>query len=272
MGHTKIASHVTIAAALGAGLWSMSTVAAAAADATPAVSWSGAYVGLMTGLSDGQNDWKATSVGINNFAGVAPGSAKASLDKMGGRLGAYGGWNFPIDANLVAGVEGDFAGILGSKKTASGIPGVDYSALSSLNGTGGLPDDSISARQNWDASLRARLGYAVDPSFLVYGTGGVAFQDSEYKANCPATAMSFCGVPESERITKTSVGWTLGAGAEAKLTETLAVRLEYRYAAFGSQNLNFFQSNNGGFDAISAKVDPSAHIISVGVSYQFGGL
>jgi outer membrane immunogenic protein len=37
-------------------------------------------------------------------------------------------------------------------------------------GSGGL-NDSFSVRTKWDASIRARLGYVVNPSFLVYLTG-----------------------------------------------------------------------------------------------------
>jgi outer membrane immunogenic protein len=264
MGHSKKASHIAITVALGAGLWASGTVSALAADTTPAAGWSGAYVGLLTGVDAENNDWKASSVGPNNVYGVDAASSKASLDKTGGRLGGYAGWTLPIDAHFVAGVEGDFAGVFGGKKTVSGIPGISYGGLT--------PDDSISARRDWDASLRARIGYAVDPEFLVYGAGGVAFQDTEYKANCPATSASWCGVPESAGTTTTSVGWTLGAGGEGKLTDALSVRVEYRYAGFERSNLNFFQAANSGGDSFSAKADPSSHVVTLGITYRFGNL
>lgn len=265
MGHTNNVSHIAIA--LGFGALLLASGSAAAADGTPAIAWSGPYVGLLTGMSDQQTDWTTKSIGPDNVFGVDPTSAKESLSQMGGRLGIYGGWTFPINANLVAGVEGDFAGVLGGKKTLTGVPGGYYSILPTV----GTPDDSISAQQNWDAGLRARLGYAVDPAFLVYGTGGIAFQDADYKINCPGTAASICS-GEAGSISKTSVGWTLGAGAEGKLTDALALRVEYRYASFGSENLNFFQSVNQGVDSISAKVDPSSHIITFGLTYRFGGI
>jgi outer membrane immunogenic protein len=81
-----------------------------------------------------------------------------------------------------------------------------------------------------------------------------------------------CGAPEAGRITKTAVGWTLGAGGEGKLSDAFSVRVEYRYAGFERSNLNFFQGVNSGADSFSAKADPSSHIVTLGITYHFGGL
>ena len=173
---------------------------------------------------------------------------------------------------FIAGVEGDIAGIFGNKKTITGIPGATY-AFPTTGINNGTPVDSVSATPNFDAGLRARLGYVLYPTVLVYGTTGVAVQNTDYKTNCPGnSAASWCGVPENQTISKTLVGWTLGAGAEAKLADQLFARFEYRYAGFGSETMTFFGGTNSGADSFSAKTDPSSHIITVGITYRFGSL
>ncbi|MBP0500691.1 porin family protein, partial [Mycobacterium tuberculosis] len=71
------------------------------------------------------------------------------------------------------------------------------------------------AKQGVEGSIRARAGIALDP-VLLYGTGGVAITDS--KLSGPLGSES-----------KTHVGWTAGAGAEAKITQNIVGRVEYRY-------------------------------------------
>jgi outer membrane immunogenic protein len=274
MGHSKSASHIAIAA-LSVGLLASGTNAARAADASSGGGWTGPYIGVSGGGEIFNNKWKAESMGPGNAYGVDPSSADRGLVGAGGRFGGYAGWDLPVAPNFIAGIEGDIAGIVGGKKSATGIPGATYN-YPSMGINGVTPLDSVSAKPNFDAGLRARLGYVVDPMFLVYGTTGVAFQNTDYKANCPGSSTtstaSFCGVPESQTLSKTLVGWTLGAGAEAKLANQLFARLEYRYADFGSQNLNFFGSSNLGADSFSAKADPSSHIITIGITYRFGSL
>jgi outer membrane immunogenic protein len=246
----------------------LGAAAAVAADTAPSASWAGGYVGLQTGLELTRDQWKTNSVGPNNVFGVDPTTSPASLDGTGGRVGLYGGWNFAVDPHVIAGIEADFAGVFGGKKTVTGIPGASYSTSG-----GAVAADSFSARQDWDAGVRARLGYAVDRDFLVYGTTGLALADIEYKASCPSnSSMSWCGQPESGKVTKTAVGWTIGAGAEGKLDQALSVRVEYRYAGFDSQKVNFFQGVNSGADGFAGKSDPSSHIVTIGLTYHFGSL
>ncbi|MDR3440042.1 outer membrane beta-barrel protein [Telmatospirillum sp.] len=261
MGYANKASILTLATA---GALLLGTGAALAADASAA--WSGPYVGVSIGGGFQDNDWKAKSVGPDNIFGVADSSRQATLDQAGGRFGGYAGWNLPVSPVVIVGLEADIAGIVGGKKTLTGMPGVDYQTALSQ---GAVPADGISARADWDASLRARVGYLLDPALLVYGTTGVAFLDSEYKANCPATGMSsWCASPESGSISKTSVGWTVGAGAEGRVADNWSVRVEYRYAGFSGTTLNFFS----GYDAYSAKTDPSSHIVTFGLTYHFGNI
>jgi outer membrane immunogenic protein len=235
--------------------------------------WTGPYAGLVSGINFANNDWKGQSFGPGNIYGVDPTTNDQNVARAGGRFGALGGWDFAIGSNVVVGVQGDIAGVFGSKKTATGIPGASYN-FPSLGVTGVVPVDTVSAEQNFDASIRARVGYVANPRFLVYGTTGMAIQNTDYKAFCPSslTTSSACAVSESQTISKTMVGWTIGTGVEAKVAEQLSVTAEYRYASFGNQTLNFFPGGYSGYDSFSAKVSPDSHIITLGVIYRFGGL
>ena len=103
-------------------------------------------------------------------------------------MGVYAGYNYGIAPSFVTGVEGDLAADFGGSKSMAGIPG----ALLSFNNGAGPLDDEISARgPSYGGSLRARLGALLTPSVLPYGTGGLAFADSKYTINCPATANSW---------------------------------------------------------------------------------
>jgi outer membrane immunogenic protein len=60
---------------------------------------------------------------------------------------------------------------------------------------------------------------------------------------------------------KFRVGWTAGAGLEAKLTDNILGRVEYRYTQFGNKNYDL------GTETVRNKLD--THDIRVGVGYKF---
>lgn len=138
-----------------------------------------------------------------------------NADGFGG--GVYGGYNWQTE-NFVYGAEADI-----------GYSGVDATA-------GGL-----TAKQGLNGSLRARLGLDINP-FMVYATGGVA-----------ATRAKLSNAVGSD--SKTMIGWTAGAGAEAFVTENITTRVEYRYSNYGSENFNLGGANvSSGFDDQSVRV------------------
>ncbi|WP_105402942.1 outer membrane protein [Neorhizobium sp. T7_12] len=132
--------------------------------------------------------------------------------------GAYTGYNFQ-SGSIVYGVEAD----------------VGY------NGTKSTTDDGFEGKAGWNGSVRGRVGYDLNP-FLIYGTAGVALQDNELS---DATS--------SEN--KTAVGYTVGAGAEAFVTNNITARVEYRYTDFGSDSYSLDSGSvSKGFDDHSVKV------------------
>ncbi|GAB4349897.1 MAG: porin family protein [Oricola sp.] len=163
------------------------------------------------------------------YAGVFGGYNWGTFDNAGGNIdangwtgGAFAGHNWQ-DGQLVYGVEAD-AGYSGADGSLGGIQG----------------------RQTGFGSLRGRIGYAFDP-VLIYGTGGVAVTGTELDD----------GIADSN----TSVGWTVGAGADALITDNVFGRLEYRYTDYQDKNYNINAGTvSSGF---------SAHSVNAGIGVKF---
>lgn len=265
----KIALTAASVAALVAGLGLASASASdlpthkapPPAPTAAAPSWTGFYIGVEGGADWANSGWTTTGLGTD----TAPdGSAGSHFDQAGGRVGAYAGYNWQISPLFVTGVEADIAGDFFSSKTKSGIPGT-------LSYVTTPYADSVSAHDGFaDGSVRARLGYLVTPTTLVYGTGGIAFANPKYSVNCPAGGdTSWCTDAESGSQSPTRVGWTLGAGVETILWTNWVARLEYRYSGFGNKNVTFFPNGAAGFDAITARTSLDTNVVSLGLAYKF---
>ncbi len=150
-----------------------------------------------------------------------------NFDAGGFTGGAFAGVNFQ-NGPFVYGVEADASFNLG-----------DDTAL-----VAGVP---LKAESDWFATLRGRAGYAVD-RYMFYGTGGLAVGD--VKISAPAGSSS-----------DTKVGWTLGAGVEAALTDSFTVRGEYLYTDLGKS------SGRIGGTPFSTEFD--SHTLRAGVTYKF---
>ena len=182
-------------------------------QASPIHIWSGPYAGAFVGYNTRNFDQSGgASFGGDGFVG-----------------GVYTGYNLQTD-KLVYGLEADIGG--------SGFTADGFSPA-----TGG----AVAGDSNLFGSLRARVGYDVDP-FLVFATGGVAAARSELSSN---------GFSDS----KDNVGYTVGGGVEAKITDDISTRLEYRYSDFGSKTYDLGNTSiSSGFDE---------HSIRAGVALKF---
>lgn len=144
--------------------------------------WGGFYAGVYGGYS-----WFDANAG-----------ALGEADDEAAKFGGYTGYNFEFNNNVVTGVELN-AGFA--------------NAQTSIAGT--------SVEQDWDASLRARLGYAFEKSFL-YSFAGVAITGVD--------ARSIAGSEE-----QTLAGFNLGAGLEREILDGITARVEYGFTDYGSQ-------------------------------------
>lgn len=92
------------------------------------------------------------------------------------------------------------------------------------------------ARQEWEASLRARLGYAME-GFTPYVTGGLAYGQFETKYS---QVMLPFFVTDHD-----AWGWTLGGGADVSVGERMSLSFEYRYSDYGSNGSGFPATPDG---------------------------
>ena len=107
---------------------------------------------------------------------------------------------------------------------------------------------------DFNGAVRGRLGYAFD-RFLVYGAGGLAYADQEVSARGAAGG---CANGSDDTI---AVGWTVGGGVEAALTDNVTARVEYRYSDFGADSFSVSGSR--------VKSDLTENRVLLGVGYKF---
>jgi outer membrane immunogenic protein len=207
--------------------------------------WSGCYAGIEGGGAWGHT--RSVGLGTNNGlpAAIPTGTLKSATDFSGGLVGGTLGCNYQVN-QWVFGIEGD-----GSWSTISGT-----SAL--------VPPFSAIFReslgQNWLATIRGRVGYAVTSNVLLYGTAGGAFADlrvNEYSTVAAANAAT---------ETHTFSGWTAGGGVEWGFAPSWSAKVEYLYADLGKHN--YFQFTSSGCCTYQSThlID---NIVRVGVNYHF---
>ncbi len=209
LGASAVALLVGVGGATAADIYAPPPAAEVIYNPAPAFSWTGGYMGGLLGYEWG--DAKVRNGG-------------PSLNPDGWMGGIFGGYNFQTSGMFVAGLETDF--------TFSG-------ASDKAGGT--------SVDNNWNGTLRARAGIAID-RFLMYGTGGLAVGNITTK------------VSGAGSDTGTHAGWTIGGGIEAAFTNNIIGRLEYRYTDYGT---NVYDTKP------KTKVDFNSSQVMVGVGYKF---
>ena len=158
-------------AATAAGPACAADVAAPAGDP-----WTSLYLGAQFGYVDGTGsgtDLCDAAAGLGTYCfGAEDGVRFGDNSTAGGSLGGYLGFNYQIES-IVLGLEGDlnWDGAQGSNSLGNGL-GYD-SAL------------------NWDASVRARLGYVVGERAMLYVTGGPSWINAEVDSGAFCTATSW---------------------------------------------------------------------------------
>jgi outer membrane immunogenic protein len=231
------------------------TVGAAAADlprrtvapamspimSVPVFTWAGFYVGVQGGYAFGQDNLKVFSTATGLTYGRIDGG---DMDGLVG--GVHAGYNVQF-GSLVVGVEGDIeASDLESKRSETYV-------------AGGIFTDTYKASLDYQASLRARIGFAFDRA-LVYATAGVTYGDFGGTFSSTSTIAGLA-ITNTIKTNQDAWGYALGAGVEYALTNNLTTRVEYRYSSF-----DLGRADNNVFGVSS---EPDFHTIRAGVSYKF---
>jgi outer membrane immunogenic protein len=229
--------------------------------------WAGWYVGGNAGWVGSAGD-AVTNTGTDTGAGglgsalagnAIPGSIP--LKDSGFLGGGQVGYNWQA-GNWVYGLEADFDGSTAKGSTTSVYPGPAFVPITT----------GYSRELDWLATVRGRIGYTVLPSFLVYGTGGLAAGQTKVGSSVFAPAGG--PPPESEPTTNitssnTSAGWTAGAGVEWMFAPRWSAKAEYLYVDLGQHSNTLTYTYGANVSTLTSSVKDTFNIVRAGINYHF---
>jgi outer membrane immunogenic protein len=265
----------------------------------PVLNWTGYYIGANAGYGWGR--WDSNSLSPIFPDGV---TTSADPDVQGWFGGVTAGYNWQASQQWVLGVEGDFdwsgekASDNSSSSTSSttsaptgvGVGACDAHPICTTTTTTTTATATDNEwRKDWFATLRARAGFLVDPTWMVYGTGGLAFAGTKFSTSSNMTTTTTttitngigqivnpcppCIAGGSPTVTSTSassafsesqdrVGFAVGAGVEKLLSQNWSVKAEYLFMDFGKHT---FLAGTGDDTTITL----TENVVRVGVDYHF---
>ena len=211
---------------------------------TPAFTdWAGFYVGLQgsAGGSYGAYNFGPTTIGGRAVPAFKSGDSTGRSDQGRNATtavgGAFGGWNWQTGP-WVYGIEAGLDAANLKRPVPSTITGFGYEdADQAFN--------IVRAKTDLYGTLRARIGYSFD-RYLVYGTFGLAGANARFLATYPDLD---AGGQNTARRELGYLGFTLGAGIQYAITDSLALGIDYRYVDLGSSRrfpLGLVPGDDGG--------------------------
>jgi len=211
----------------------------------PPPQWTGFYLGINAGGTwSSDNNIDTLAVPVTEFAGFEPltntsallATTRIPVEVSGFIGGGQWGYNYQWN-NWVIGAEGDIQGIASGNResrrftqaTAFGVDGIGDVAVNQL---------ALAARQVfWLGTDRARIGFLVWPTFLVYGTGGLAYGETQLRVAIGQAAfnpvLAIASTPAVGRFDQTLAGWTAGGGVEWLFLPNWSLKVEYLYYDLG---------------------------------------
>jgi outer membrane immunogenic protein len=237
---------------------------AAAADLdSGAFDWSGFYIGGHAGYGFGALGTTNSRVFTDGTIFGVPGAYNppqffegedASVDFDGAFGGAQVGYNAAF-GNFLIGLEAD-------------IDWSDISTASRMLGSDLGPTYDTKASLDWFGTVRARAGFTAD-RLLFYGTAGLAYGGgSGSVVITPGVPGNFAGDSFSASDSRTHIGYAVGAGVEAALTQHVTVRLEYLYMDLGKQDYVFDLPDSNGSIAYATS-DVTQNLIRAGLNLKY---
>ncbi len=209
------------------------------------------------GPGAGPWNWSGLYAGINYGGGAGTASQsdilfdRGQYDVGGGLVGGTIGYNFQ-HGSLVYGVEGDL--------DYTTIKGATSGNATVFGPCGLISVINCDTQLNWLGTARARFGVAVD-RLLPYVTAGAAFGKLTSSEGQPGVGFFGAG-------TSTRIGWTAGAGIEARLDNRWSAKLEYLYVDLGNRAA-FTDQIAGIATTFSENVSFKTHIVRSGLNYKF---
>lgn len=218
----------------------LAAVPACAEDAS--AHWTGAYVGAAVGagyLSTDQYSPTQT-IGASTYSGygVAP----------------YGGWH-PY-GGLHAGLD------LQLGQTVVGVR-VQHMITSSPGDSLTKVDETVTSNAVALTTLSARAGYLVQPQLLGYLSAGVVSSQFNYSS----VDERWSQVDDS--LDATRAGWSIGAGFEYRLTDTVSIFAEYNHLQFGTASSTFDYGTAGFLPSWTYEYTHRLGLMQAGINFRF---
>ena len=229
-----------------------SAKAADLVEAPTVYDWTGFYVGGNLGYAFGGND----KVGLRSTTEVD----LKDIDKLE-LHGIFGGGQIGYDWQASSAVLGVIADIEGADI---------HDDFTKTISTDGLREGSVHASDNIDVwgTVRGRLGWAFD-RLLVYGTGGLAWADVDYKFK---GTNDLSGEHFSIEKSGVRAGWTAGAGIAYALDDNWSIGAEYLYVNLGKYNVKAHVIDGEGnrtAEVVTTEAEPNFHSIKGFVNFRF---
>jgi outer membrane immunogenic protein len=265
----------------------------------PVCVWCGFYVGLNAGgtwSNDDSVNLKSAlaqdfdpgpdSIGAASAAGASgkvPGEGGARF-VGGGQIG----YNWQISSAWLGGIETDLQGVVGNG-SGNGTLNTSASVTDFFDNPDTFTTTIRTTKQlDYFGTLRGRFGYLFGPTFLAYGTGGLAYGGVKASTsigqsnNDCSFAPGDCLQPTASAagaISQTRIGWTAGAGLEWLFATRWSAKVEYLYYDLGSVTFantplvtGIGTLTGAGGPAIvnsTTTADFKGNIVRVGVNYHW---
>src|SRR3974390_286467 len=231
---------------------------------SPLWTWAGFYVGGNFGYGTSRfNTDLLYGDGFGN-ALAATGFSVKHVGAMGGGQVGYN-WQYGI---WLAGLEADMTFEHYRTATVSQCPGAV------CNPTVAGIDAPVSVMQqhnlDWFGTLRGRLGVAITPDLLAYGTGGLAYSEIEHVGliyGSDGLITNDAARTFASRALRG--GWTAGGGIEARLAGNVTGKIEYLHMDFGFDKAQAILTSNATPIAVSFNSRIAEDLVRVGLNYKF---
>jgi outer membrane immunogenic protein len=241
-----LGSTLFLTAVIGGSAWAADMprkappAAPAAAPAAPAVTWTGCYIGGNIGAGSASKNWANPTAAI--FAGEPGDHGEADFGGFigGGQIGCdyqlSGTW-------LTLGIQGMFDG---ADLKGNVVDTQD-------------PDFDLTSKIHWFGTVTGRIGFTVQPNWLLYVKGGGAWVRDHYlvlEARVPFDVADL-----------TRSGWTVGAGAEWMFIPNWSLFVGYDFMDFGTKTIPF-NLVGGGFNETWG-IKQNIQVIMAGINFRF---
>lgn len=234
--------------------------------------WTGFYAGVQLGGAFGGDSgiFSMDRNGDGAFGDYLPAFDPTQPVCAGDGCGFAGDFESGITGGIHAGYDWQFGNIVAGAL-------VDINAMDigdRQSGFSGTPAFyHIDRDLDYLVTARAKLGYAFSDRLMAYATGGLAVGDVKYSfvSNTPAASVVTGGGD-------TDVGYSVGGGVTAKVTQKVSLGVEYLYTNLGDDDFNVNLSGPAAFsgpgsagstNARGSDGDFDFHTVQLKVSYHF---